>query len=122
MSKKVVKAPSADALKQQLAEFKDFIKKQGLIGMATGLIIGGAAATLVKSAIDNVIMPPLGLLLGSTDGLKGLYFNMVVGGKTAKLGYGIFLNDLLNFLVIAAVVYMIIIFVQKFLGEDHVSK
>lgn len=122
MSKKVVKAPSADALKQQLAEFKDFIKKQGLIGMATGLIIGGAAATLVKSAIDNVIMPPLGLLLGSTDGLKGLYFNMVVGDKTAKLGYGIFLNDLLNFVVIAAVVYMIIIFVQKFLGEDHVSK
>lgn len=122
MSKKVVKAPSADALKQQLADFKDFIKKQGLIGMATGLIIGGAAATLVKSAIDNVIMPPLGLLLGSTDGLKGLYFNMVVGDKIAKLGYGIFLNDLLNFVVIAAVVYMIIIFVQKFLGEDHVSK
>lgn len=124
MSKKIVKAPSADAAKKHLAEFKEFIKGQGLIGMATGLIIGGAAATLVKSVIDNVIMPPLGLLLGSADGLKGLSWKMgrTMSGQIAEMKYGLFLNDLLNFVVIAAVVYFIIIFVQKFLGEDHVSK
>lgn len=110
------------AVKKQLEGFKDFIKKQGLIGMATGLIIGTAAATLVKSLIDNVIMPPLGILLGSTDGLKGLVLNIQTANGVVAVKYGVFLNDLVNFLIIAAVVYGIIIAVTKFLGEEHVEK
>ena len=122
VTKRVIKNPTPDALKEQLEGFKEFIKSQGLIGMATGLIIGTAAATLVKSLIDNVIMPPLGILLGSTDGLKGLVFNIPTNKGITSLKYGVFLNDLVNFLIIAAVVYFIIIAVTKFLGEDHLAK
>lgn len=122
-TKRTIKAPATPvAVKKQLEGFKDFIKKQGLIGMATGLIIGTAAATLVKSLIDNVIMPPLGILLGSTDGLKGLVLNIQTANGVVAVKYGVFLNDLVNFLIIAAVVYGIIIAVTKFLGEEHVEK
>lgn len=122
-TKRAIKAPATPAtVKKQLEGFKDFIKKQGLIGMATGLIIGTAAATLVKSLIDNVIMPPLGILLGSTDGLKGLVLNIQTANGVVAVKYGVFLNDLVNFLIIAAVVYGIIIAVTKFLGEEHVEK
>lgn len=121
-TKRVIKSPTPDVIKEQLEGFKEFIKSQGLIGMATGLIIGTAAATLVKSLIDNVIMPPLGILLGSTDGLKGLVLNIPTNNGITSVKYGIFLNDLVNFLIIAAVVYFIIVTVSKFLGEDHLAK
>lgn len=122
VTKRVIKNPTPDVLKEQLEGFKEFIKSQGLIGMATGLIIGTAAATLVKSLIDNVIMPPLGILLGSTDGLKGLMLSIPTHNGIAQVKYGVFLNDLVNFLIIATVVYFIIIAVTKFLGEDHLAK
>lgn len=121
-TKRVIKSPAPDAIKEQLEGFREFIKSQGLIGMATGLIIGTAAATLVKSLIDNVIMPPLGILLGSTDGLKGLMLNIPTKNGVTSVKYGMFLNDLVNFLIIAVVVYFIIVAVTKFLGEDHLAK
>lgn len=119
VKKVTAKVPSVD-MKAQLQGFKNFIKDQGLVGMAVGLVLGTASAALVKSLIDNIIMPPIGLLLGSADGLKGLKINMgmTANGKAAELNYGTFLNDLINFVVIAAVVYVVIIFVAKFFGED----
>jgi len=94
----------------QLKAFLIFIRTQGVIGLAVGLVLGGAVGVVVKSLVDNVVMPPLGLMLGSTEGLKGLSVTM---GKTAEgapavLHYGIFLNDLVNFIVIALVIYLLI--------------
>lgn len=90
--------------------FLDFIRTQGVVGLAVGLVLGGAVSVLVKSLVDNVVMPPLGLLLGSAEGLKGL--SWVIGkttdGKEAVLHYGVFLNDTINFVVIALVIYLII--------------
>lgn len=104
--------------------FRDFIKDQGLVGMAVGLVLGTASGTLIKSLIDNMIMPPLGFILGSADGLKGLSWSMGVtaAGEEAVLNYGTFLNDLVNFLVIALTVYIIIKVLSKFLGEDYSKK
>jgi large conductance mechanosensitive channel len=93
----------------QMKDFLDFIRTQGVVGLAVGLVLGGATSILVKSLIDNVVMPPLGLLLGSSEGLKGLEWTIgTEGGKQAVIQYGIFLNDLINFLVIALVIYFII--------------
>ena len=93
-TRRAIKAPATPVVvKKQLEGFKDFIKKQGLIGMATGLVIGTASATLVRSLIDNVIMPPLGILLGSTDGLKGLVLNIQTANGVVAVKYGVFLND-----------------------------
>lgn len=116
MSKKL----SAKELKAQMEGFKNFIKDQGLIGMAIGLILGGAASTLVKSFIDNVIMPPIGLLMGSAEGLKGVKFAIgrTLNGQITYLNIGTFLNDLINFVVVAAVVYFVVMAVAKFFGEE----
>ncbi|MBS7346538.1 MAG: MscL family protein [Candidatus Sacchiramonaceae bacterium] len=111
-------------LKNGSQGFKNFIKDQGLIGMAVGLVLGTASGTLIKSLIDNMIMPPLGFILGSADGLKGLSWSIgtTAAGEEAVLNYGIFLNDLVNFLVIALTVYIIIKVLSKFLGEDYSKK
>lgn len=104
----------------QVKGFLDFIRTQGVVGLAVGLVLGGAVSIVVKSLVDNVVMPPIGLLLGSGDGLKGLSWTIGEGkgGDPAVLQYGIFLNDLFNFLVIALVVY----FVFHLLGLTKLDK
>ena len=92
----------------QMKGFLDFIRTQGVVGLAVGLVLGGAVGILVKSFVNNIIMPPIGLLLGSTQGLNGLVWTISVNGKEAVVAYGVFLNDFINFLVIALVIYYII--------------
>lgn len=106
--------------KKHIHGFTDFIRTQGVVGLAVGLVLGGAVTLLVKSLIDNVVMPPLGLLLGSSDGLKGLTLSLgtTADGKPAMLHYGAFLNDFINFLVIALVVYLVV----HMLGLDKIDK
>lgn len=110
---KVVEASPQVIIKNgssQVKGFIDFIKSQGVIGLAVGLVLGGAVTVLVKSLVDNVVMPPIGLLLGSAEGLKGLSWTMAntADGQPAVLYYGVFLNDFINFIVIALVVYLIV--------------
>jgi len=96
--------------KNQLQGFGDFAREQGVVGLAVGLVIGAAVATLVNSLINNLIMPPLGFVLGSAEGLKGLTFSMgtTPNGQEAVIRYGAFLNDFINFVVIAFVVYYVV--------------
>jgi large conductance mechanosensitive channel len=110
MIKKVIPKKIIKAGESQLMAFLNFIRTQGVVGLAVGLVLGGSVSVMVKSLVDNVVMPPLGLLLGSTEGLKGL--SVVIGktsdGASVILGYGIFLSDLFNFIVIALVVYLLV--------------
>ena len=94
----------------QVKGFIDFIRIQGVIGLAVGLVLGGAVGTTVKSLVDNVVMPPIGLLLGSTEGLKGLTMEIgqAADGASATLKYGLFLNDFINFIIIAFVIYFLV--------------
>ena len=96
--------------REHLVGFFDFIRGQGVIGLAIGLVVGAAASTLVNSLVNNVVMPPLGFLLGSADGLRGLVLDMgtTAAGEPAVLRYGAFLSDLINFIVIAVVVYLVV--------------
>jgi len=96
--------------KEEARGFWDFIRSQRVIGFAVGLVIGTAASGLINSLINNVIMPPLGFWMGSSDGLKGLTFDLgtTPTGEQATLHYGVFLSDLVNFLVLAVVVYFVI--------------
>ncbi len=96
--------------KSQFSDFMTFVRTQGVVGLAVGLVLGGAVTVVVKSLIDNIVMPPIGFVLGSADGLKGLQVSL---GKTSSgtdsiLHYGLFLNDLINFIIIALVVYLIV--------------
>lgn len=100
--------------------FMEFIRTQGVVGLAVGLVLGGAVTIVAKSLIDNVVMPPLGFILGSAEGLKGLTINLgeTSAGKEAILHYGVFLNDLINFAVIAVIVYLVV----HILGFDKIDK
>lgn len=104
----------------QVKAFLDFIRTQGVVGLAIGLVLGGSVSVLVKSLVDDVVMPPLGLLLGSAEGLKGLSWTIgkTNSGQAAVLHYGVFLNDFINFVVIALVVY----FIVKLLRFDKIDK
>lgn len=90
--------------------FMTFIREQNVVGLAVGLILGTAASGLVNSLINNVIMPPLGFLLGSAEGIRGLVLTMgtTPTGEVAVLRYGEFINDLINFLVLALVIYCVV--------------
>ena len=90
--------------------FMTFIKEQNVVGLAVGLILGTAASGLVNSLINNVIMPPLGFLLGSAEGIRGLVLTMgtTPTGEVAVLRYGEFINDLINFLVLTLVIYCVV--------------
>lgn len=103
-----------------LGGFMEFVRTQGVVGLAVGLVLGGAVTIVVKSLIDNVVMPPLGFVLGSAEGLKGLEWNLgrTAAGQEAVLHYGVFLNDLINFVVIAIVVYLVV----HILGFDRLDK
>lgn len=100
----------ARAGESQVKAFFDFIRTQGVVGLAVGLVLGGAVSVMVKSLIDNVVMPPLGLLMGSAEGIKGLAWTIgkTNSGVPTELHYGIFLNDFINFVVIALVIYLIV--------------
>lgn len=92
----------------QFKGFIDFLRTQGVVGLAVGLVLGTAVSTLARSLMDNVILPPVGWLLGSADGLKGLSWTI---GRTSDepviIQYGTFLNDFINFLILALVVYLV---------------
>jgi len=94
--------------------FLDFIREQGVVGLAVGFILGGAVAKVVASLVTDIINPVLGLVLGATDGLKSAV--LTVG--TTKITYGNFLGALIDFLIIALVVY----FGVKGLGLDKLDK
>lgn len=94
--------------------FMEFIREQGVVGLAVGFILGGAVAKVVSSLVSDLVNPILGIFLGSTKGLENVYFKIF----SAKVMYGHFLSTLIDFTVIAAVIY----FVVKGLKLDKLDK
>jgi len=91
-------------------EFKEFALKSNFIDMATGIIIGGAIGTVVKSLVSDIIMPPIGLALGGIDFSKlAITLQEAIGDKEAvTINYGSFINNCISFLIIMAAIFMII--------------
>jgi large conductance mechanosensitive channel len=107
--------PSTEAF--MLKEFKDFALRGNVIDMAVGIIVGAAFNGVVKSLVDNVIMPPIGLLVGHVN-FSNLFLNLslahyptLAAAKKAgapTLDYGIFINTLINFLIVAFAVFLLV--------------
>lgn len=104
-------------MKSLFEEFKKFLIKGNMIDMAVGFIFGAAFATLVKSLVANVIMPPIGLLMGRVDfsqlfiTLDGKEYTTLdalekAGAPAVKLG--VFINDAVSFLILGTVMFLII--------------
>ena len=91
-----------------LKEFKNFILRGNVLDLAVGVIIGAAFTALVKSLVDNLINPLIGMFVQST----ALAHLSVTVGKT-KFTYGAFLNDVINFIITAFVIFILIKFINK---------
>lgn len=92
-----------------LRDFQAFLFKTNALALAIGVIIGAALGTVVSSLVDDVIMPPIGLLLGGVD-FGSLHIVMRQGAtpeQTVAIRYGTFINSVITFVVIAFVVYLI---------------
>jgi len=93
-------------------EFKEFIARGNVVDLAVGVIIGGAFGKIVASLVDQVIMPPIGLLTGGIDfsQMKVVLKAAAPATKTAEVAiqYGAFLNTVIQFLIIAVVIFMIV--------------
>ena len=109
-----------------LKEFKDFARKGNVLDMAIGVIIGGAFGKIVSSLVSDVLMPPLGLLLGKVD-FSSLFLNLsgtpqpsLTAAKAAgapTLNYGVFLQATFDFIIIAFVIFMLVKQVKRFNRE-----
>jgi len=110
-----------------LKEFKEFLIKGNMVDMAVGFIFGGAFATVVKSLVANVIMPPVGMLMGGVDFSK-LFINLSdtpyktmealdkAGAPAIK--YGLFINDTISFIILGFVMFMGIKAYNKMKAEE----
>ena len=92
-----------------MQEFKEFALKGNMVDMAVGIIIGGAFGTIVKSLVGDVIMPFIGFFSGGLDFSKmALALGKGLDGKEVTINYGLFLNALIAFLIVAFVLFMLI--------------
>jgi large conductance mechanosensitive channel len=93
-------------------EFKEFIARGNVVDLAVGVIIGAAFGAVVKSLVEQVIMPPIGLATGGLDfsQLKYVLKPADVASKTAEvaIGYGAFVNTLITFLIVAVVIFLLV--------------
>lgn len=107
-----------DKTKKNVDGFVDFIRSQGVVGIAIGFILGTQARILVDQFSASFVNPVLGLIVGSSDGLssKNVYFT--VNGETATFAWGAFLYSLINFVIVAAIVY----FTFRWLRLDRLDK
>jgi large conductance mechanosensitive channel len=100
-----------------IKEFQKFIMRGNVLDLAVGIIIGAAFGNIVNSLVKDIIMPPIGLLLGGVD-FSNLFINLSGGtyaslkaaqdAGAATINYGVFLNTVINFLVIAFAVFLIV--------------
>jgi large conductance mechanosensitive channel len=100
-----------------MEEFRKFIARGNVIDLAVGLVIGAAFATVVKSFVDDVLMPPIGLMMGGVD-FSNLFVTLSSGqyaslaeAKTAgaaTINYGLFINNVISFLIVAFAVFLVV--------------
>ncbi len=90
-----------------LSEFKTFATRGNVADMAVGIIIGAAFGRIVSSLVADVIMPPIGLLLGGVD-FSGLSITLKEGTVPVLLKYGVFINTVIDFVIVAFAIFMLI--------------
>jgi large conductance mechanosensitive channel len=115
-----------------LKEFKEFAMRGNVVDMAVGIIIGGAFGTIVKSLVNDVIMPPIGLLMGNVDfadlfitlqqgATPGPYTTVAVAKEAGAvtMNYGLFANSVISFIIVAFAVFMLIRALNKLKREEE---
>ena len=102
-------------MKKLLEEFKAFIMRGNVLDMAVGVIIGGAFGKIVTSLVNDIFMPIIGMILGNVDftSLEIKLGEPVEGAEQAAIRYGAFIQEIVNFLIIALCIFMVIKVINK---------
>jgi len=106
-----------------ISEFKQFVSRGNVVDLAVGIIIGAAFTGIVTSLVADIIMPPIGVIMGGID-FKDFFINLSSGnyvtlasakaGGAATINYGLFLNQVINFLIVSFAVFMLVKQVNRF--------
>lgn len=110
-------------------EFREFVQRGNVIDLAVAVIIGAAFNTIVNSLVNDIIMPPIGWLFGGVD-FTNLYINLSGGtyeslaaaqeAGAATINYGLFINTVVNFLIVAFVIFLMIRKINAMKQEEEV--
>ena len=117
-----------------LKEFKDFAMRGNVIDMAVGIIIGAAFGTIIKSLVNDMLMPPVGLLLGGVDfsnlfivlqsGTPNIPYSTLTDAQAAgavTINYGLFINALVSFLIVSFAMFMIIRGINRLQSKEDLT-
>jgi len=118
-----------------LKEFKEFVMKGNVVDMAVGIVIGAAFGSIVKSAVSDIIMPPVGLLLGNVDfsnlfivlkegTAAGPYASIADAQKVGAvtINYGLFLNTIISFVIVASAVFILVKTINRLRREEEIPQ
>lgn len=102
-----------NALAKETSEFKKFIMRGNILDMAVGVIIGGAFGKIVTSLVNDILMPLIGILIGGLD-----FTSLTINIKDATISYGTFIQNIVDFLIIAISIFAFIRLVQKLTHKE----
>jgi len=111
-----------------IKEFKEFIMRGNVLDLAVGIVIGAAFAAIINSLVNDIIMPPIGFLLGGVNfadlfiSLDGQEYQSLVAAQdagAATINYGLFINAIITFLIVAFIIFLIIKGVNRMQREEE---
>jgi large conductance mechanosensitive channel len=106
-----------------IKEFKDFAMRGNVVDLAVGIIIGAAFGKIVSSLVNDILMPPIGLLIGGVDfsSLAITIKEAVAGSPAVVLRYGIFINAIIDFVIVAFAIFLLIRAINSFKKKEEAA-
>ena len=101
-------------MKKMVQEFKTFISRGNVVDLAVGVVVGGAFSKIVSSLVDNIIMPIVGIIIGGID-----FTNLSLTIFGVKIQFGLFLQNIVDFLIIAFCIFVVIKLINKFTKKEE---
>ena len=113
MAKKIDKKETLKKGSKTVSEFKEFISRGNVVDLAVGVIIGSAFGKIVTSIVDDILMPRLGIVVGGLD-----FTNLSIKIGDANVKYGMFIQNVIDFLIVALCIFFLVKFINKFKKEE----
>ena len=104
-------------MKKYIEEFKKFIAKGNVVDLAVAVIIGGAFGKIVTSLVNDILMPIIGVILGGLD-----FTSLSINFRSATINYGTFIQNIVDFLIIAVCIFIFVKFVEKIIPKKEEAK
>ena len=117
MNKKVDKKEIITKGTKTLKEFKTFISKGNVVDLAVGVIIGSAFGKIVSSLVNDILMPIIGIIIGGID-----FSNLTIQIKDATIKYGVFIHNIIDFLIVAFCIFIFIKLINKVSKKEEEKK